>query len=81
VNEVTPETSARMTVLQLIMAAIFIAGLLGGAGYSVGIVHAHQKAHEGADGHKGALERIRKIEEAQIKIATILDRLERRGPP
>jgi hypothetical protein len=60
--------------MQIILLCLF----LGGAGYSVGVVHAQLHAHEQSDGHEPVRKRVTELERAHVKIATVLELLQKR---
>lgn len=69
-----PSSGFRLTLLQMVLSLLFV----GGAGYSVGMVHAQQQAHESQEGHPGLVKRVSQVELTQAKVAAVLERLERR---
>ncbi len=78
-KSIAPDTPVRVSVLQLVLAALAIAGGVGGAGYSVGVVYAQLKSHEASEGHPGLEKRVRQNEKTMASVAAVLKLLEQRS--
>lgn len=67
-------TGLRVTLLQVIVALVFVAG----AAYQVGVVHAQLDAHEALPGHPATVAKVQAIEVTMASVAATLALLQKR---
>jgi len=72
-QKLTPKTHFDLDLLQLVAALLFV----GGAGYSVGHVHAQLERHEALPGHAEVVRQAQSNAETLARVAAVLEVLER----
>lgn len=68
-----PESRFRLTLIQMLLGLAAV----GGAGYTVGIVHAEIEAHESEPGHPETVAHLHKIDVTLERVSTLLEIMSR----